>query len=802
VTGTVTDARPGTVRRTLQAPAGDAPPRRGAADGLPAGEVLSLLLGLPMVQAWPARYRKSRLWGVPVILAWLEGHPGGGWQERWLAAGADHRAGWLGEIVAGDPRAPATRQAAMSTALTALLLARVVLPGYELLGTRKSGGLLRLAREMHRPDLFARLEQAGAEAGMQVPQARDAITVITRIVLHTGRDVDQLTGDDLLGHRAWARAGSAATWTYRGVNAAWDMMARTGLIAERRTMREAVRLGQPSAAELVDRYRLRSRPVRDLLVRYLSERAPALDYSSLRQTASCLAGAFWADIERHNPEIGGLRLPPEAARAWKERLRTVTEAGGTTRERGNYKIILGQVRAFYLDIQEWAAEDPSWAQWAVPSPVRRSELAGMEKDRRKAVSRMHQRVRERLPHLQQLADSAAAHHAAQARFLAAVTSVPAGQELTHDGTAYLRTVPKSYLREPWRSRDIPLAQDIQTGKLTNAGQAEDDAFWTWAVIETLRHTGIRVEELLEVTQLAITSYRLPKTGETLPLLQVVPSKSGEERLLLVSPELAGVLAAIVKRLRDAGNGAIPLVARYDPHEKITGPPLPHLFQRKRGWQPAVISTSLVKRMLTDALARSGITDAAGQPLRYTAHDFRRLFTTQAVTGGLPVHIAARILGHRSITTTQSYLAVFQDDLIRAYRAFLDNRRAARPEAEYRDPTDQEWREFEEHFEKRKLSLGTCGRPYGTHCAHEHACIRCPMLRPDPAARGRLTEIIANLADRIAEARVNGWAGEAEGLQASLTAARAKLATLNKTARNTAGTADLGMPAYRPAGAAT
>jgi hypothetical protein len=72
-----------------------------------------------------------------------------------------------------------------------------------------------------------------------------------------------------------------------------------------------------------------------------------------------------------------------------------------------------------------------------------------------------------------------------------------------------------------------------------------------------------------------------------------------------------------------------------------------------------------------------------------------------------------------------------------------------------------------------------------------------MLRPDPAARGRLTEIIANLADRIAEARINGWLGEVEGLQASLTAARAKLATLDKSTRNpTNGNSDLGMPAYR------
>jgi hypothetical protein len=74
-----------------------------------------------------------------------------------------------------------------------------------------------------------------------------------------------------------------------------------------------------------------------------------------------------------------------------------------------------------------------------------------------------------------------------------------------------------------------------------------------------------------------------------------------------------------------------------------------------------------------------------------------------------------------------------------------------------------------------------------------------MLRPDPAARSRLAEIIKNLADRMSEARINGWLGEVEGLQISLNAARAKLAVLDRTARNTAhGTADLGMPAYRPA----
>lgn len=77
-------------------------------------------------------------------------------------------------------------------------------------------------------------------------------------------------------------------------------------------------------------------------------------------------------------------------------------------------------------------------------------------------------------------------------------------------------------------------------------------------------------------------------------------------------------------------------------------------------------------------------------------------------------------GHHNLATTHAYLAVFQAELIQSYRAYLDTRRADRPAAEYREPTEDEWTEFQKHFELRKVELGTCGRPYGTQCAHEHA----------------------------------------------------------------------------------
>jgi hypothetical protein len=111
--------------------------------------------------------------------------------------GADHGTGWLDEIVAGDPRKPGNKRTAMTYAVAFLSLARVILPGYDFLAAYRSRELFRWVREQHRPDLFARLEQAGAELGMQAPHVHDAVKAITRIVLHTGRDIDQLTGEDI-----------------------------------------------------------------------------------------------------------------------------------------------------------------------------------------------------------------------------------------------------------------------------------------------------------------------------------------------------------------------------------------------------------------------------------------------------------------------------------------------------------------------------------------------------------------------------------------------------------------------------
>ena len=338
------------------------------------------------------------------------------------------------------------------------------------------------------------------------------------------------------------------------------------------------------------------------------------------------------------------------------------------------------------------------------------------------------------------------------------------------------------------------AEDADTGQRRNLSFEEHRGFWTWAMVEVLRHTGIRIEELTELSHHSLIQYRLPATGELIPLLQITPSKTDQERLLVISPELADVLATIIARIR--GNGpAVPLVVGYDKNERVYTPPLPLLFQYRRQLQGRPVAESALRGYLDAALAAIGVRDAAGRTLRYTFHDFRRLFITDAILHGMPPHIAQLVAGHADINTTMGYKAVYPEEVINGHRAFIARRREMRPSEEYRTPTDEEWDEFLGHFARRKVALGECGRSYATPCIHEHSCLRCPLLRPDPADRARLVEIRDNLIERIAEAEDRRWLGEAEGLKVSLAGARTKLAQMDQIAARRAAAVNLGIPTF-------
>ncbi|MGH7732109.1 MAG: site-specific integrase, partial [Gemmatimonadales bacterium] len=385
--------------------------------------------------------------------------------------------------------------------------------------------------------------------------------------------------------------------------------------------------GQPACEQLIDRYHIACRPVRDVLVGYLAERRPSMDFSSLQNLAYLLGKLFWADLEAHHPGIATLKLPRDVAGAWKQRVMTRTRTrpgpGGepvtTVLARLNGRSVLTAVRAFYLDIAEWADDDPArWGQHAVRCPVSSSDVSH-KKDRQRRKSRMDQRTRERLPVLPTLIAWVTAERQAAAERLQAAQDSPAGSLFTAGGQTLRRAVMKTTTTgRIW-------AEDPATGKRRDLTFEEHRGFWTWAMVEVLRLTAIRIEELTELSHHSLIQYRLPATGELIPLLQIAPSKTDQERLLVVSPELADVLSAITRRIRSQEPG-VPLVVSYDKNERVYNPPMPLLFQRRCRLEHRPVGETSLRGYLDDALTAIGVKDASGQLLRYTFHDFRRLLS--------------------------------------------------------------------------------------------------------------------------------------------------------------------------------
>ena len=75
----------------------------------------------------------------------------------------------------------------------------------------------------------------------------------------------------------------------------------------------------------MDRYGIPPSGVRDLLVDYLVEIRPGMDYGSVEGLAYRLVRLFWWEMLQINPDQADLRLSPEVATAWRERLAMTTD---------------------------------------------------------------------------------------------------------------------------------------------------------------------------------------------------------------------------------------------------------------------------------------------------------------------------------------------------------------------------------------------------------------------------------------------------------------------------------------------
>src|SRR6478736_7963544 len=492
------------------------------------GETLRRLTSPPFL-ADRAETNAARRRGLTTLLDWLASCPGTTWQQRWQCSDVENHPGrawtrlplqWLtdrGEAAGytgGD----------LASGLLILLCGDVIRPGMPWMLTRTHAhlaGAMALTRD---PQGFGQLQRlAETQPASSGVDARVAATRIATILACKGGHVADITVGDCVElvdtlRQVHARGGQKKVDFYlrlRSIGVFPDHAPHTI-----RAFGQAT--GRLTIEELVDRYPLRCRPIRDLLVDYLRERQPSLDFASIDAISRTLAGLFWARIETIAPGIDTLQLPQDIIRTWKDDLatkkRTITNAAGEQVEvstpRLNAKDELLRVRAFYLDIAQWAVDDPArWAQWAAPCPIGDAEIR-RAKERKHRKARMDQRTRERLPVLPVLVRTANQRRRTAQDFLQAAEQAPPGT-LIPGTDAKLRKalVPKAIGRHVW-------AEDTATGKRRNLSYEDDEAFWAFATIEVLRLTGIRCEELLELSHHSIAEYRLPSSGEVVPLLQI------------------------------------------------------------------------------------------------------------------------------------------------------------------------------------------------------------------------------------------------------------------------------------------
>jgi hypothetical protein len=464
-------------------------PPRPVASGWPATEagrsrVLSRVLAAPF--ELDNRFsQQSRRLGVLAVVNWLQRQPGDSWQQRWLASGAEDRPDWRELVTAGlagrtgagggSPAAPLPH---VSPGLLVLICADVIRPGLDWL-LRFAPARRGLATEMARtrdPAGFAELARLCTMGTVGLQTGQQALTQVAVIVAAKGGLVGEVSVGDcvqLLQSTARLRATQEA---HAHSSLFYQLLLSYGRLGQ--DAPAAIRMfagrGRPTCEQLIDRYQIRCQPVRDVLVDYLRERQPSVDFSSLQRLAYLLGKLFWADLETHHPGIDSLHLPRDVAAAWKQRVLTRTRTTSTP-DRGPVPLVsarldgrsvLTTVRSFYLDIAEWAEDDPArWAAWAVRCPVSASDVSH-KKDRSQRKSRMDQRTRERLPVLPTLVAWVDTERTKAAGLLAAGLRTEPGELFTAAGVTLRRSVTKTQTTGPVWAED-PAAANAATSASSN-----------------------------------------------------------------------------------------------------------------------------------------------------------------------------------------------------------------------------------------------------------------------------------------------------------------------------------------------
>ncbi len=176
-----------------------------------------------------------------------------------------------------------------------------------------------------------------------------------------------------------------------------------------------------------------------------------------------------------------------------------------------------------------------------------------------------------------------------------------------------------------------------------------------AILGTLFSSGVRISELVQLTQKMINLDR----GEF-----TVRGKGDKMRLVFLSREASDALGNYLKKRTDNHP------ALFTSHTKVGQSVTAQIqgqAQSKDRSEAAGLTARSVQRIIQKYAMLAGLTK------RVTPHTFRHSFATDLLRNGADIRSVQTMLGHASITTTQLYTHVTNEQLREVHKKFHDKK---------------------------------------------------------------------------------------------------------------------------------
>lgn len=286
-----------------------------------------------------------------------------------------------------------------------------------------------------------------------------------------------------------------------------------------------------------------------------------------------------------------------------------------------------------------------------------------------------------------------------------------------------------------------LAPDIDAA-LMAAVDTLDDPFARVAVT-VLRHTGLRIGELLDLELGSIYDY-----GPTGSWLKVPLGKLATERMV---PLDAIALAALDQWTQHRGQ------SRALPHPR-TGIATDFLFtQHGRRLGPTRVRNGLIV-----ASTHARLRGTEGSALIVTPHQLRHTWATELANAGMSLQALMALLGHTTAQMTVRYatlasptLRIAYDDAVGKMRRQLTLTPVGRPIV----PDKVNWLNSE--MIKTRVAHGYCSRHEAAGaCSYANICENCANFTTGPEFTAALTDQLEDIQSLSADAERRGWDSEA------------------------------------------